>query len=186
MEGDLHEPDPALLAAARTGDLRAFEALVRAYQADVWSIARHVTRNETLADDVTQEAFLRVHRFLPRFQGQSKFSTWLFSIARNCALDELRRGARRHRLGQAAGAEPRPPAGEVGTRVEVREALAALPLDLREPIVLVDLLGLKYSEAAAVMEVAEGTVKSRVHRARKAVAASLGIAREGGEKTDEG
>jgi RNA polymerase sigma-70 factor, ECF subfamily len=148
MEAEVHEPDPTVVAAARRGDAAAFEELVRGCQADVWRLCLHLLRDPGLADDATQDAFVRAFRFLPRFRGDARFSTWLLSIARNCAVDD-------------------------GRRLEVREALAALPLELREPVVLIDVLGLAYRDAARLLEVAEGTVKSRVHRAREALAAAL-------------
>jgi RNA polymerase sigma-70 factor, ECF subfamily len=173
------EPEPGVVAAARGGDLGAFEALVRRFQGDVWRLAFHLVRNEDLADDVTQDAFVRAYRFLARYRGDSKFSTWLFSVTRNCALDELRRASRRRRMSSRLGAEPVPPPPEHGAGVEVREALAALPLELREPVVLIDMFGVSYREVAAMLHVPEGTVKSRVHRARALLAAALGSRSEG-------
>lgn len=180
MEGVLDEPDPQLLGAARAGDRRAFESLVRSYQADVWRLCVHLTNDRGLADDVTQDTFVRVYRFLPRFRGDSKFSTWLFAIARNCAMDELRK-AKRHRVlaeRAKAGAEPEE-SPQHTSGVEVRDALAGLQLDLREAIVLIDMLGESYRDAARVLGVPEGTVKSRVHRARHALADVLGEAQRG-------
>ena len=171
MEAEVHEPDPTVVAAARRGDAAAFEELVRGCQADVWRLCLHLLREPGLADDATQDAFVRAFRFLPRFRGDARFSTWLLSIARNCAVDELRRAKRRARL--LEGERPEAVRGDHGRRLEVREALAALPLELREPVVLIDVLGLAYRDAARLLEVAEGTVKSRVHRAREALAAAL-------------
>jgi RNA polymerase sigma-70 factor (ECF subfamily) len=129
-----------------------------------------------------QDAFLRIFRYLPRYRTQSRFSTWLFAIARNCAIDELRRRNRRDALGQRAqmtvGIDQGP--AEV---VEVREALAGLPLVLREPLIWIDVLGTTYEEAATALRLPVGTVKSRVHRARHALAFEL--LEEGGQ-TGEG
>jgi RNA polymerase sigma-70 factor (ECF subfamily) len=86
----VQDPDPRTIARARSGDLGAFEDLVRAYQGDVWRFAYHFTRDRAMADDVTQDAFLRAFRFLRTFRGDSKFTSWLFRIARNCAMDALR------------------------------------------------------------------------------------------------
>jgi RNA polymerase sigma-70 factor (ECF subfamily) len=168
------EPDPQILSSARKGDTRAFEELVRAYQADVWRLCLHLTGNRAMADDVTQDAFVRVFRFLPRYRGDSKFSTWVFAIARNCALDELRRTKRRQALVERAHMQREEQHVERSSTVEVRDALLALPLDLREPIVLIDLLGESYRDAARVLGVPEGTVKSRVHRGRHHLAEVLG------------
>ncbi len=166
------EPDPQLVASARAGDLEAFSELVRRYQGHVWRLSFHLVRSETVADDVTQEALVRAYRFLPRYRGDSKFSTWLFSITRNCALDELRRAERRWRL---AGRVERDVAasGDHSVRVEVREALGGLPVALREPVVLIDMFGASYAEVASMLGVPLGTVKSRVHRARELLAFAL-------------
>jgi RNA polymerase sigma-70 factor, ECF subfamily len=174
VEGALDEPDPQILSSARKGDTRAFEILVRSYQADVWRLCLHLTSDRNLADDVTQDAFVRIYRFLPRYRGESKFSTWVFAIARNCALDELRRSKRRQTLAERARMEREVTETEQTSGVEVREALATLPLELREPIVLIDMIGESYRDAARVLGIPEGTVKSRVHRGRHQLAEILG------------
>lgn len=163
----MHEPDPKLVADARRGELPAFEQLVRRYQGDVWRLAFHLVHDESLAEDATQEAFVRAYRFLPRYRGDSRFSTWLFSIARNCALDELRKAGRRRKVSEKLDAQPAAPQPEQGIALEVREAVASLPLDLREPIVMIDMLGATYRDVATMLNVPEGTIKSRVHRGRE-------------------
>jgi RNA polymerase sigma-70 factor, ECF subfamily len=169
----LQEPDPQLIRAAIGGDRSAFGALVRLYQGDVWRMSFHLVRDETLAEDITQDAFVRAYRFLSRYRGESKFSTWLFSIARNCALDELRRASRRRKVTERLDAQPEPERSDPSVVLEVREAVAKLPPDLREPIVLIDICGLSYKEACEVLKVPEGTVKSRVHRGRETLAEIL-------------
>ena len=175
----MFEPDPEVIAAARGGDMRAFEDLVRRYQADVWRLSFHLLHDEMLADDATQDTFVRAYRFLARYRGESKFSTWLFSIARNCALDEGRRAGRRRKVADKLEAQPQPAPAEHGTAIEVREAVAALPIELREPTVLIDMMGATYKDVASMLGVPEGTVKSRVHRARQALVAMLSPAAEG-------
>lgn len=169
----MDEPDPPLVDAARHGDLRAFERLVVAYQADVWRLAWHLVHDATMADDVTQEAFIRAYRFLPGYRGEAKFSTWLFSVTRTCAVDELRRAGRYRKITDTIEAQPLRAASDYTIAVEVREALAALPLELREPIVLIDMFGVSYGEVARMLKVREGTIKSRVHRGRELLAAAL-------------
>lgn len=169
----MDEPDPGLVGAARGGDVAAFEDLVRLYQGHVWRLALHLLHDADLAADATQEAFVRAYRFLPRYRGESRFSTWLFSIARNCALDEGRKATRRRRITDRAEAEPVPASKEVGVAIEVREALAALPAALREPVVMIDMFGISYKEVAAILDLPEGTIKSRVHRAREMLVRSL-------------
>jgi RNA polymerase sigma-70 factor (ECF subfamily) len=168
------EPDPQLLRSAQRGDTRAFEELVRRYQADVWRLCFHLLGDRTMADDVAQDALVRAYRFLPRYRGDSKFSTWMFSITRNCCLDELRRTKRRRSVRERLEAQPQPTRGDPNVAIEVRDALALLPLELREPLVLIDMFGESYREAARVLRVPEGTVKSRVHRARAMMMRSLG------------
>jgi RNA polymerase sigma-70 factor, ECF subfamily len=169
----VQEPEPRVVEAARAGDVRAFETLVRLYQADVWRLTYHLVKNRSLADDITQDAFLRAFRFLPRFRGDAKFSTWLFAIARNCALDELRRAGRRRTLEDELERVGERRATDPGSRIEVREAVAALALDLKEPLVLIDMFGLSYSQVGAILGLPLGTVKSRVHRARNLLADQL-------------
>ena len=179
----MREPDPEVVRAARAGNVAAFEDLVRRYQAEVWRLCLQLVRDRALADDATQEVFLRAYRFLPRYRGDSKFSTWLFSISRNCALDELRRAGRRRKTRDRLEAERAPSPSEMGVGIEVREALGDLPLDLREPVVLIDMFGCSYEEVGRIMGLPSGTVKSRVHRARKLLVAVLGDEQE--ESTGE-
>lgn len=169
----MEEPDPQTIAAARSGDESAFEQIVRRYQADVWRLCLHLLRDEALAEDVTQDAFVRAFRFLKRYRGESKFSTWLFSIARNCVIDELRRIERRRKLTWRLDQERTFDALDHTIALELRDALAALPIDLREATVLIDIFGMPYRDAARVLKVPEGTVKSRVHRGRETLASAF-------------
>ena len=180
----MQEPDPHVVGAARNGDLDAFGDLVVRYQADVWRLAVHLVHDQTLADDVTQETFVRAFRFLSHYRGEAKFSTWLFSITRNCALDELRKADRRRRTCARLYDQPRPKAPDHSVGVEVREALSTLSIELREPIVLIDMLGVTYDEVSVMLSVPLGTVKSRVHRARDILARTLHPSDE--ELADEG
>lgn len=160
----MDEPDPNVIRAAAAGDEAAFTGLMRSSQPHVWRFLRHLLGDDERAADVTQETFIRVHEALGGFRHQSRFSTWLFRIARNAAVDEQRRGARRLRL-EAVVPRPRSaPDASLGT--EVREAVASLSPRLREAFVLVEVFGRPYAEAAAVLDVPVGTVKSRVFRAR--------------------
>ena len=163
----MHETDPALIRAAAAGDLAAYEQIVRDHQQHVWRFLRRLLGDDTVAEDVAQETFLRVYRRLPGFGFQSTFSTWVFQVARNAGIDELRARRRRERLVDAL---PTPPGATTGTgeaRAEIAAALASLPVDLREALVAVEVLGLRYAEAATVLAVPEGTVKSRVFTARR-------------------
>jgi len=165
----MQDPDPRTLARAQAGDLRAFEELVRSYQADVWRFAYHLTRDRPLADDVTQEAFIRAFRFLGSYRGDAKFTSWLFRIARNCGMDALRA-----RKANALREQPLPaPVTDPVSRAELAAALDAVSEDHREPFLLIEVFGLSYQEAADVLQVKVGTVKSRMHRARLSLAHAL-------------
>jgi RNA polymerase sigma-70 factor, ECF subfamily len=174
----VQEPDPRLIRAAADGDLDAFEAIVRAYQAHIWRFLRHLLTDAALAEDITQETFIRVHRRLGSFRFQSKFSTWLFSIARNAGIDALR--SRDRRRGLLAAVPERPPQPDPGGQVELKEAVASLPDRLREAFTLIEVFGLTYREAGEAIGVPEGTVKSRVFHARRQLVAWLQAA-DGGE-----
>jgi RNA polymerase sigma-70 factor (ECF subfamily) len=167
------EPDPQVVAAARAGEMPAFEKLVRRYQADVWRLSFHLIRDEDLASDITQEAFVRAYRNLKRYRGEARFTTWLFSIARNCAIDEMRRNQRRTRIRDRFRAERPKPESDVSLSIEIREAVAALDHELREPLVLIDMFGMSYSEVSGISGVPVGTIKSRMHRARSILAREL-------------
>jgi RNA polymerase sigma-70 factor (ECF subfamily) len=164
----MRDLDPRTLERARSGDLQAFEELVRAYQAEVFRFAWHLTRDRSLAEDVTQETFLRTFRFMGGFRGEQRFGSWLFSIARNCAMDVLRR--------TRASLPEDVPAGTVAdasARAELNAALRSVTAEHRETFLLVEVFGMSYQEAADVLGVAVGTVKSRMFRARKALCAAI-------------
>jgi RNA polymerase sigma factor (sigma-70 family) len=167
----VQDPDPRTLARARGGDLDAFEELVRAYQADVFRFTQYLTRDRDLAEEVTQETFLRAFRFIARFRGDSKFSSWLLRIARNCAMDALR--GRRRQEQQEQGAEPVAVTDGGVARAELDAALAAISPEHRQVFLLVEIFGLSYQETADVLHVNVGTVKSRMFRARKGLCRAL-------------
>jgi RNA polymerase sigma-70 factor (ECF subfamily) len=165
-ERRVQEPDPALIRAASRGDVPSFEQLVRDHQHHVARFLNRMLGDPATAEDVTQETFVRVFRRLASFSFESKFSTWLFQIARNAGIDEVRRRQRHARLSDAM---PRPSVavnGAADARVELQAALDSLPERLRTPLLLVEMLGLRYREVAEVVGVAEGTIKSRIFHAR--------------------
>jgi RNA polymerase sigma-70 factor (ECF subfamily) len=143
-------------------------------------------KNPEKAEDVAQETFLNLHRHGRRFRGEARFSTFVYRVAANAALNRRRSlGRRRARIEkltqrQAAGDDlptsPRDPEDATAgaeLSAHVREALEKLSPSLRLPVVLYDLEGLAYGEIAKILDVAEGTVKSRIHRARKALREEL-------------
>ena len=162
----MHETDPALIRAAAAGDLGAVEQIVRAHQQHVWRYLRRLLGDEAAAEDVAQETFLRVYSRLPTFTFQARFSTWIFQIAHNAAVDEMRAQRRRALLVRSVPPPAAATGGAGAARVEIEAALASLPVDLREALVLIEVLGLRYTEAATVLAVPTGTVKSRVFAAR--------------------
>src|SRR5688500_3067340 len=101
----MREPEPEVVARALRGDPGAFEELVRAHQGDVYRVVLRLVRDRQLAEDVTQEAFIRAYRNLGAFRGGSRCSTWLLRIARNAAVDAIRRSARQRRLAERAAEE---------------------------------------------------------------------------------
>jgi RNA polymerase sigma-70 factor (ECF subfamily) len=168
----VEEPEAALIRAASDGDAVAFERLVRHLQDHVWRFLCHFLGDHALAEDVAQETFLRVYRRLPTYQARAKFSTWVFQIARNAGVDALRSRARRDRLVTAVP-PPAPSTPAPAGTTEVAEAVASLRPKPKEALLLVEVYGLTYQEAADVLGVPEGTVKSRVHQARRDLTAWL-------------
>ncbi len=142
------------------------------YQADVFRFAWHLTRDRVLAEDVTQDAFLRAFRFLRSYRGDSRFSSWLLRICRNCAMDSMRRQrsflSRHEREPEREGSVADPIA-----RAELDAALRSVSDEHREPFLLIEVFGLSYQETADVLGVRVGTVKSRMHRARAALCRAL-------------
>ncbi|MGI9600906.1 MAG: RNA polymerase sigma factor [Acidimicrobiales bacterium] len=161
----MEEPDPAVIEAASEGDTAAFESLMRVYEEPVWRFLCRYVGDPDQARDICQETFLRVHRKLHTYTFRSKFSTWLFTIARNAAVDSHRKAARRERLLEVT--PPSAPIGSPGLGLEIDRALASLSPKLREAVLLVEVLGLTHREAATVLAIPEGTAKSRVFAARE-------------------
>ena len=167
--------DPALVAAARDGDLGAFEALVRRHTRIVYAHALRFFGESAAAEDVVQEVFVKVFRSLDSYDERAQFSTWLYRVTRNACLDEVRSGKRRplpvdpFSVQETSGDF----ADEVVLASAIELGMRALPPEDREALSAVSLFGLSYAEASEVLGVPQGTVKSRVFRARRALAATL-------------
>lgn len=161
----------SLLIDAAGGDRLAFSSFVRASQADVWRFLAHLVDPDS-ADDLTQEVYLRAMRAAPRFRGDAGALTWLLAIARHVAADEIRRRQRARRHAPGPMHEPREDESHAGA-LAVRELIAGLDPDRRAAFVLTQLLGCSYAEAAVVLEVPVGTIRSRVARAREQLMAEL-------------
>jgi RNA polymerase sigma-70 factor (ECF subfamily) len=179
----LTQPDPGVLRKAQRGDERAFTLIVRAYETPVYNyVVRLIGGDRVLAEDLTQEVFLRVFQGLPKFSLRSKFTTWLFQVTKNRVLDELRANERRPRLSVAL--DDIPPLEVVDAPLEDIEAMDAvwrsvgnLTPDLKMALLLRDVVGLSYTEIADSLEITLATVKWRIYKAREEV--QLALAREG-------
>jgi len=166
--------DGGLVERLRAGEARAFEELVRRYQHRVFGVALRMLGNAAEAEEVAQEAFLRVHRAIGEFRGESKLSTWLYAITSRLCLTRLGAGDRRlgregeETLLRLANGHANPVAAAERSELEaaLHRAIAELPEDRRIVVVLRDLEGLAYEEIAAALALPVGTVRSRLHRAR--------------------
>ncbi len=179
-------PDDELASAAAGGDRRALELLLDRHADRIHAVCRRVLRDPEDALDATQEAMIAVARGIGRFDGRSAFTTWLYRVATNAALDE---GRRRSRRPVAMEELPEPVLvgsssieKQVGDRMDVDAALARLPEEFRVAVVLRDLCDLDYAEIASVLEVPPGTVRSRIARGRAALADALGNHEPGSDR----
>jgi RNA polymerase sigma-70 factor (ECF subfamily) len=178
----LTQPDLGVLRRAQRGDERAFSLIVRAYERPVYNYVLRLVGNRDLAEDLTQEVFLRVYQGLPGFSLRSRFTTWLFQVTKNRVLDELRAMERRPRSVVAIDdIQPLEALDQPFERTETIDALwravEALSVDLKMALLLRDVVGLSYTEIADALEVTLSTVKWRIFKAREEVATML--AREG-------
>lgn len=173
QEGDAE--DRALLQAHLDGDPLAFEALVRKHSRRMWAVAVRTLHDPDEAADAVQEACLSAYRAAGSYRGDARVTTWLHRIVVNASLDRVRRSAARPTvpLPEVLPADPRDVIGEQETRLVVQAALAGLPDEQREALVLVDLQGLPVEQAAALLGVPTGTVKSRCARGRARLALAL-------------
>jgi RNA polymerase sigma-70 factor (ECF subfamily) len=163
---------------AQRGDERAFSVLVRAYQPLVFTFVLRMVRDRSLAEDLTQEIFLRVFQTLPGFSFRCKFTTWLLQVAKNRVLDELRERDRRPR--HLVPLDDVPAQEVVDAPLERRETVAGiwqaierLPVDLKMALLLRDVAGLHYTEIADTLDITLATVKWRIFKARDDVALAL-------------
>ena len=175
--------DEELIRRFRAGDASAFTALVERHQRRVYALCLRVLGDHDSASDVAQDTFLTVLRKLDGFRGEAAFTTWLHRVTMNACYDELRRARRRPMLHVAPdeGAEPEPGlpiedhADEVGSTIDAAAALASIAEEFRIAVVLADVQDLPYERIAEILDVPVGTVKSRVHRGRVALARAMGL-----------
>jgi RNA polymerase sigma-70 factor (ECF subfamily) len=179
--------DLALVTAVKGGDKRAFKVLMQRYQRKVYAVAYGFLRNQEDALDVVQESFIKVHRYIGKFEGNSSFYTWLYRIVANLCIDHLRK-AKRHRDvefddGLRHDGKDEPPSdllphlaqfGDPSDMLRRKEILAAVEASLehlsdkhRAVIVMRELQGMSYEEMAQAMKCSKGTIMSRLFHARR-------------------
>ncbi|MCC7486876.1 MAG: RNA polymerase sigma factor RpoE [Burkholderiales bacterium] len=183
------EVDQQLVERAQGGDKRAFELLVSKYQRKLARLLSRFIRDATEVEDVTQEAFIKAYRALPTFRGDSAFYTWLYRIGINTAKNYLVSMGRRAPTSTEVASEDaegyedgeqlrdlNTPENELMSRQvadTVNQTLETLPQELRSAITLREIEGLSYEDIASIMNCPIGTVRSRIFRAREAIAAKL-------------
>jgi RNA polymerase sigma-70 factor (ECF subfamily) len=187
LNPQVRDADTYLIERARGGDTDALTELYRRHERRVYNLALRTVGNPWDAADVTQEAFIKAFRNLDSFKGDARFTTWLHRIVVNAAYDLLRRHKPEPMDGEileevsgpggmgavvGSGREGIDPAID-GLSDPLRDALMSLNEGFRFAVVLCDLLGFPYDEAAEILGVQEGTIKSRIFRAREALAAAL-------------
>jgi len=189
----LETSEAALIARCRTGEQAACEALVAEHQAMVFQLGCHLLGNREEAYDLSQEVFLRVFRTLDRFRADASLKTWIYRITINQASNRRRFWSRRNRLAQVSldahvevhGEPTEPSDASSPHRIlaskqlaeQLTLALDALPFDQRTVLILREVEGLAYDEIAQALDIAIGTVKSRLTRARQTLRARLGEVR---------
>jgi RNA polymerase sigma-70 factor, ECF subfamily len=184
------DPDAALMLRVKKGDRAAFAALVEKFQQPVMNFVRRTLRDETEAEDVAQNVFLQVYKSAPRYVSTARFSTWLFTIARNLCLNEIRRRSR-HPAESLDATRPEaedqplhqvedrknllPPENllqrELAEKIE--QALAELPENQRTALLLCRQDELSYEEIAEVLDCSLSATKSLIHRGRETLKAKL-------------
>jgi RNA polymerase sigma-70 factor (ECF subfamily) len=160
-----------LVRRAQTGDRSAFDALYDEHVGHVYAVCLRMTADPRHAERLTQDAFVRAWRGLPRFRGDSRFSSWLHRLTVNVVLEDSRAERRRDRRVRAV---PDPSAHDQGTRggdaesrLDLERAVSSLPVGARRVLVLHDVIGHSQKEIAEMLGIAVGTVKAQLHRARR-------------------
>mgnify|MGYP001259105051 FL=1 len=190
----LSDGDDKLVKRAKKGDSRAFDLLVLKYQGRVAQLVSRYVSNAAEVEDVTQEAFIKAYRALPKFRGDSAFYTWLYRIAANAAKNHLVALSRRPTTDLALDDSESyevpgrlkdnesPDEVIMGQQLEavISQAIDVLPLELKAALTLREFEGLSYDEIAEVLECPIGTVRSRIFRAREAIDQKVASQMHGG------
>ncbi len=178
------DDDARLMLAFRGGDRRAFEALFARYTPRVLTFLTRLVRDRARAEELTQDVFVRIYNAAGRYEAKARFSTWIFGIAHNLALNELARAHRRHEqtaahIEELSPADPAPGADEKLEGEQLRRrlepALAKLPERQRAALLLRSEQGLGYEEIAQSLDTSVSSVKSLIHRARETLLEELGV-----------
>lgn len=180
-----HPSDLELIERCQARDESAWEAIVTRYKRKVFGIAYKFTGRFEEAEDLTQEVFLKVYKALDSYKKEQEFYWWLVSISRNTCIDYYRSARRQRKVitdnlekiknFKFDGLSPQGSLEAAERSRTLRESLGGLPDDLRTVLIMRDLKGLSYKEIADELHLAEGTVKSRIHRGRAELAEKLGI-----------
>jgi RNA polymerase sigma-70 factor (ECF subfamily) len=182
---DSTRSDAELLRAHVDGDRHAFGELFHRHRDRLWAVAIRTLADREEAADALQDALLNAHRSAHRFRGDSAVTTWLHRIVVNACLDRIRRrhahptvplpdSGRPDDERSVRGVEPAAPAVDHDTALDVQQALSQLPEEQRSALILIDVQGYPVAEAAIMLGVAEGTIKSRCARGRARLATMLG------------
>jgi RNA polymerase sigma-70 factor (ECF subfamily) len=168
---DDHGPaDAQLVALAQGGDRSAADALLRRHYETIYAVCRRMLGQDADAQDATQDALLAIVKGLPRFDGRASVRTWIYRIAINTCLDELRRRRRRpepdHELVERRVATLHDPSEAIDARLTLDALLEQLPSEYRAAVVLRDIADLEYAAIAEVLGIPDGTVRSRISRGR--------------------
>jgi RNA polymerase sigma-70 factor (ECF subfamily) len=179
MQQLYEQSDSEVVRQIRSGDNDAFDELMRRYKRPMVNFVYRMLGNADDADDIAQEVFVRVYQNLDTYRPETKFSTWLFALARNAAIDRLRWRARHPtepiesapQLSAPAGTADEASAREIGEQIAA--AVAKLPEDQRTALVLAEYQGLSHAEIAGVMHCSEKSVESRLYRAKQTLRSLL-------------
>lgn len=190
----MSESEKSLLERAKAGEITAFEQLIESYQRKIFNIALRMLGNHDDANDLAQEVLIRIYKSIKSFKEQSSFSTWIYRITTNVCLDEIRK--RKNKKTISLDEEIKLDDGDIKRQIEsdepspedmaekhelkriVNDAIAMLSDEHRVAIILRDMQGLSYEEIAEALKLPEGTVKSRINRARQSLKYILGSKRE--------
>jgi RNA polymerase sigma-70 factor (ECF subfamily) len=161
-----HHDDATLLRLAQQGDVRAYQCLYDMYVKRVYSLAYRLTADAALAEDATQEVFIQVWQKLDKFQHNSKFSTWLYSVTSNVTISYMRKQKGWLKRIFSSDGMSIPETGEADTHVELDRFILRLPEQTRVVFVLHALQGLRHEDIATQLKIAVGTSKAQFHRAK--------------------